>query len=123
MEKAVTVTKVGSNPDVLPTLLNLFGIEYDSRFIIGQDLLSDSEGLVVFANRSFITDKIKYNSVNNSVISIDGKKIDETYINYMNNLVDNQFKISNLILQTNYYEKVFKPNDNYIKNSISEQID
>ena len=123
MEKAVTVTKVGSNPDVLPTLLNLFGIEYDSRFIIGQDLLSDSEGLVVFANRSFITDKIKYNSVNNSVLSIDGKKIDEPYINYMNNLVDNQFKISNLILQTNYYEKVFKPNDNYIKNSISEQID
>ena len=61
--------------------------------------------------------------MNNSVISIDGKKIDETYINYMNNLVDNQFKISNLILQTNYYEKVFKPNDNYIKNSISEQID
>ena len=108
MDKKVIVNKVGSNPDVLPTMLNLFGIEYDSRFIMGQDLLSDSEGLVVFANRSFITDTVKYDSVTDEIIVKDGSPINTKYINKINNLVDNQFKISNLILENNYYEKVFK---------------
>ena len=108
MDKKVIVNKVGSNPDVLPTMLNLFGIEYDSRFIMGQDLLSDSEGLVVFANRSFITDTVKYDSVTDEIIVKDGSPINTKYINKINNLVDNQFKISNLILDNNYYEKVFK---------------
>lgn len=103
----VTVNKVGSQLDVLPTLLNLFGKEYDSRFLMGQDLLSDSEGLVLLANRSWITDKAKYNSVTGEVFANDGESIPETYISKYNNIVDNQFKISNLILQNNYYKKVF----------------
>ncbi len=105
MEKTITIDKVGSNPDVLPTLLNLFGVEYDSRFIMGGDLLSDSEGLVVLANRSFITDKVKYNSVTGEIIS--ENEINDAYINRINNLVDNQFKVSNLILENNYYKKIF----------------
>lgn len=106
----VTIDKVGSQPDVLPTMLNLFGKEYDSRLMIGQDLLSDSEGLVVFANRSFITDKVKYNSINSELIKNDeNEEIDETsYINKYNALVDNDFKISNLVLQNNYYKMIFK---------------
>ena len=104
----IKIDKVGSQPDVLPTLLNLFGKDYDSRFIMGQDLLSDSEGLVVLANRSWITDKVKYNSVTNETISINGGTVDEAYIDRYNTVVDNQFKISNLILQNNYYAKVFK---------------
>jgi len=108
MKETIKIDKVGSNPDVLPTLLNLFGKDYDSRFIVGQDLLSDSEGLVVLANRSWITDTIKYNSVSDEVIIKDGGTVDESYITKINNLVDNQFKLSNMILENNYYEKVFK---------------
>ena len=107
MEETVKIDKVGSNPDVLPTMLNLFGKEYDSRFIMGQDLLSDKEGLVVLANRSWISDKAKYNSVTNESISTINDIVDEEYFNKMNNIVDNQFKISNMILSKNYYEKVF----------------
>lgn len=107
MEDTIKVEKVGSNPDVLPTLLNLFGKEYDSRFIMGQDLLSDKEGLVVLANRSWISDTTKYNSVTNESVSTIGDIVDEAYVLKMNNVVDNQFKISNMILQKNYYKKVF----------------
>lgn len=106
MTDTVKIDKVGSNPDVLPTLLNLFGKEYDSRLIMGQDLLSDKEGLVVLANRSFITDKAKYNSVTGEVISQD-EIIDDDYILKYNNIVDNQFKISSMILENDYYRKVF----------------
>ena len=104
----IKVDKVGSQPDVLPTMLNLFGKEYDSRLLIGQDLLSDNEGLVVFANRSFITDKIKYNSLTEEVVSKNDEEVPEPYLKQYNTLVDNQFKISNLVLQSNYYKKVFK---------------
>jgi phosphoglycerol transferase MdoB-like AlkP superfamily enzyme len=106
--KTIKVDKVGSQPDVLPTVLNLFGRDYDSRFIMGQDLLSDSEGLVILANRSWITDKAKYNSVTNEVISRDSDEVEQSYVDRYNSIVDNQFKISNLILQNNYYKKVFK---------------
>ena len=107
MEETIKIEKVGSNPDVLPTMLNLFGKEYDSRFIMGQDLLSDKEGLVVLANRSWISDTTKYNSVTDEAVSTVNGEIDENYIAKMNNVVDNQFKISNMILQNNYYKKVF----------------
>jgi phosphoglycerol transferase MdoB-like AlkP superfamily enzyme len=104
----VKVDKYGSNPDVLPTLLNLFGIEYDSRMIVGQDLLSDSEGLVTLANRSWITDTGRYNSITGESRDNNSNLLDEKYIEKINNVVDNQFKISDLILENNYYEKVFK---------------
>lgn len=107
MDKTVTVNKVGSNTDVLPTMLNLFGIDYDSRLIMGEDLLSNSEGLVVLANRSFITDKIKYNSITGETIVKGGGEVEDSYIARLNNKVDNQFVISNLVLQNDYYEKVF----------------
>ena len=108
MKNTIKVNKVGANPDVLPTMLNLFGVKYDSRFIIGKDLLSDSEGLVTLANRSFITDSVKYNSITDEVIVKEGHTVDSNYIYKINSIVDNQFKISNLILQNNYYAKVFK---------------
>ena len=73
-----------------------------------QDLLSDSEGLVTLANRSFITDSVKYNSITDEVIVKEGHTVDSNYIDKINSIVDNQFKISNLILQNNYYAKVFK---------------
>ena len=41
--------------------MNLFGFEYDSRLYAGRDILSDSEGLVIFSDRSFITDTMSYN--------------------------------------------------------------
>lgn len=127
--ETIEVDKVGSNPDVLPTILNLFGIEYDSRLIMGQDLLSDKEGLVVLANRSWISDKVKYNSVTSEIIPrYEGIEVDEEYIAKLNNLVDNQFKISNMVLQNNYYMKLFKPNEedkgsNYVKSDLEEKID
>ena len=52
MDEPVKVDKVGSQIDVLPTLLNLFGIGYDSRLMMGQDILSDNPGVAIFSNRS-----------------------------------------------------------------------
>lgn len=134
MEK-VEINKVGSNTDVLPTMLNLFGKDYDSRMIVGSDLLSPGEGLVVLSDRSWMTDSVKYNAIldeakyvtkTGSVIYAKDDEVeleddspaitvDELYVEKYNNLVDNQFKISDLILKSNYYDKVF--------NNKSEEVD
>jgi phosphoglycerol transferase MdoB-like AlkP superfamily enzyme len=33
--------------DIMPTLANLFGLDYDSRLVMGRDILSDSDALVI----------------------------------------------------------------------------
>ncbi len=48
--------------DILPTVLNLLGIDFDSRLYAGTDIFSDSEHMAVLYNRNFITDKVKYNN-------------------------------------------------------------
>lgn len=111
MEETVTVNTVGSQPDILPTLLNLFGVDYDSRMIIGQDLLSDSEGLVLFADRSWISDEGKYDSITNESFKTGGGELDTGYIDKTNDIVDKKFLISDLILKNDFYSKVFKQDE------------
>ncbi len=100
----VNVDKVGSQIDVIPTIYNLFGIEYDSRLIIGKDILSDSFGLSIFNNLSWISDKGKYNSISGEYIG-DG---DEDYVDYMNNIVSNRVSMSKYLIKYNYYDFVTK---------------
>lgn len=100
----VNVDKVGSQIDVLPTLYNLFGVKYDSRLIIGKDILSDDEGLSIFNNLSWISDRGKYNSVTGI---FDGDA-DLDYINNMNNIVNNRVSMSKYLIKYNYYDLVTK---------------
>ena len=104
----VNVDKVGSQIDVLPTIYNLFGIEYDSRLIIGKDILSDSEGLSIFNNLSWISDKGIYNSISGEYIG-DG---DDEYVNNMNNIVSNRVSMSKYLIKYNYYDLVTKKVEN-----------
>ncbi len=102
--KTVEVDKVGSQIDVLPTLLNLFGIEYDSRLIIGKDILSDAPGLAIFSNRSWVSD---YGTYKNGKFTLkEGVTLEnvEEYIRNMNNLVSNRFTLSANIIKYNMYE-------------------
>ena len=77
ISKPIYIDKVGSQIDVLPTLLNLFGIEYDSRLIVGKDILSDNEGLAIFSNRSWVSDYGTYFSKENEFVVKEGKIIPE----------------------------------------------
>lgn len=98
------ITKVGGNMDVLPTILNLFGIEYDSRLIMGRDLLSEQEGLVIFDDGSWISDKATFYAKQNKFIQ--KEEIKEDYIKKINQIVSNRINMSKLILEKDYYKKV-----------------
>ncbi len=110
LTKTVEINKIGESLDILPTVLNLFGIEYDSRLLMGTDLLSNSDGLVILNDRSWITEKGKYNAAT-KVFTPFTNDIDENYVEEINKIVYNKYVISKNILDTDYYRVLFDKED------------
>ena len=63
--ETVQVDTYCCNVDILPTVLNLFGLEYDSRLLPGVDIFSDNIHIATLYNKSFVTDMVKYNADKN----------------------------------------------------------
>lgn len=112
MKRQIIIDKPASSLDILPTLSNLFGLTYDSRLMMGQDILSDASPLVILGNRSFITDKVMYNSVTGEIINLTDDEIPPDYVKNINNIIKNKFTVSKSILKNDYYRFVF-PNYPY----------
>lgn len=105
--ETVKIDKPCSQQDVLPTLLNLFGFTYDSRLYSGMDILSDSYGLAMTANQSFITDKIIYNSRYEKVYYLDENwQMPDGYLESYIQIVKNRFSIASNILNQNFFAKL-----------------
>lgn len=109
-----TVDKYCSTMDIVPTLSNMFGLEYDSRLLMGKDIFSDASPLVVFNSKNWITDK-------GSCIASKGEfypfefSEEENYEEYMaqiNARVANMFKLSTQILDNDYYRSTVSFDDN-----------
>ena len=106
MTEPVYVDKVCSSVDIIPTLLNLLGISYDSRLYSGKDILSDSPGLVVFNDMGFMTDYCIYNSKLDEVKQTTDVEVPKEYIEQINSLVRNQWNAAGKIIQVDYYKKM-----------------
>ena len=107
LEEPVHVDKYCSSLDVMPTLANLFGLEYDSRLMAGRDILSDTPGLVIFSNYSFLTDLGAYNSTTDVFTMWDGSEPDPDYVAERVAEVQNRVAYSASILDNDYYRVVF----------------
>ena len=103
--KSVKVDKVGMSIDVLPTVLNLFEMEYDSRVIMGKDILSTSLGIAIFKDKSWVTNKGTYYASKGEFV---GKDVDDSYVENINNIVNNRTAISRMIVASDYYRKLLK---------------
>lgn len=108
MKGPIKVEKIGSSLDVLPTVLNLFGAEFDSRLLMGRDILSDSDPIVIFSDRSFITDKGRYNSLTEQFTPNEGVTVEEGYVDKINTIIYKKYQMSRLILENDYYRKIFE---------------
>lgn len=107
IKEPIVIDKPCSSLDILPTLSNLFALPYDSRLLMGQDILSDGEPLVILNNRSFITDKVMYNAQNGKATWLTNETISEDYINNMNRIVKNKFTVSQSLVKMDYYRTLF----------------
>lgn len=106
MEQPIEVEKPCSSIDVVPTLLNLFGMDYDSRLIIGRDILSDSPGLVTTNKKCFVTDLGRYYSNTDTFIPNEGVTVPEDYVQTTYKEVQRMFTYSERILFNDYYRKL-----------------
>ena len=106
--------------DIVPTLCNLFGLEYDSRLYSGRDVFaanyevdqySNCMPLVVFANNkgqgnSWITAAGTYEASTKTFTPNEGIEVAEDYVKRVHRLVSAKVNYSKLILQENYYAKI-----------------
>lgn len=97
-----------SSLDILPTVLNLFGVEYDSRLLIGHDVFSDQSDLVIFNNKSWITDKGRYDYIKKAFTPNADTDIPDGYVNSINEIVKQKFQMSKLLISKDYYRKVIQ---------------
>jgi len=102
------IDKACMSSDVLPTVLNLFGVEYDSRLLTGRDILSTSSGLAVFNNRSWVSDKGTYFANSKKFVPKEVMEDQDTYVKNMNGIVSNRLNIAKLIVKNNYYKYLLK---------------
>lgn len=105
--KGEKIDKYSSNIDILPTILNMFGIKYDSRVIIGKDIMSSNDGIVIFNDRSFLTNQGFYNEKKKEFSSAK-TNIPQGYIKEKRIEAFNKTNISSMILETNYYKSLKK---------------
>ena len=103
MEEPILIDKPCCSLDILPTLLNLFGLEYDSRLFAGRDILSDAPGIAIFSNRSFLTEEGRYNARTDTWIPNEGSEAGMDYAAEMYQYVKSQFSYSVKILDNDYY--------------------
>ena len=111
MEEPVYVDKVCCQVDILPTVSNLLGLEYDSRMLSGSDILSDSEGQVIFHSRSWLTDKGYYNRYTQEFTPAAGVTMtaeeQEAYVDSTKKQVTNKLSCTELIIENDFYDYVF----------------
>lgn len=101
------VDKPCATIDVLPTTLNLFNIKYDSRIIIGKDILADGYGLVIFADDSWLNNAGKFNANTLTFEKTLTGDVSDAYVNKITNLVANRKWASKNIMYYDYYRKLF----------------
>ena len=104
----IIVDTPASSVDILPTLCNLFGVEWDSRLYVGRDVLSDALPLVFFGNYDWKTDLGHYSATKNTFTPADENTvIPEDYVNQISSMVRNRMTFSKSVLSHDYYTHVF----------------
>ena len=101
------VDKLLNTSDLLPTVLNLLGMESSYEYI-GQDAFAEGyAGFVPFSNGSWIAGDTAYDSGKKQYFSISGtqQKITAEFQKEMANMVQEFITINNLILESDYYQE------------------
>lgn len=111
MEEPVVVDKPCGQVDILPTVSNLLGLEYDSRMLAGSDLLSDAPGLVIFSSRSWLTDRGFYDRYTQTFTPAEGGTMtpeeQAAYVDAMKRTVQYKLGCTEKILNSDFYRLAF----------------
>ena len=100
--KRTNIKEVTSQLNILPTTLNLFGINYNPNYYIGSDALSQNyKGIVFFSDYSWYDGNIY---VENGVIA-NNKSSSQEYLDEKNYYIHYLTKKNDLALKYNVFKK------------------
>jgi lipoteichoic acid synthase len=101
--------------NILPTIANLFDLDYDPRLYGGYDLFSsDYPNIVVFADGSWRSDIAYYEVTTGKITYLGDKTYTNDQIIAINNQIKNEMTMDNLAIKTNYF--------NYLGNILNKQL-
>ncbi|MBR3264446.1 MAG: LTA synthase family protein, partial [Erysipelotrichaceae bacterium] len=111
LDEKIEVDTPCCNVDILPTVYNLFGIDYDSRLYAGTDIFGNGIHIAQLYNKNFITDSVKYNfTTGEAQWLIDTEAYDEQLLNsYLENAINtvkNRYAMSIEIERSDFYRFV-----------------
>lgn len=90
--------------NIVPTMANLFNLDYDPRLYMGSDLLSDDyQSLVVFADGSWKNELAYYNASTGNINYYTDFEYSVDEIKEINEKVTLKMKMSNLAIKNNYF--------------------
>lgn len=90
--------------NILPTIANLFNLDYDPRLYLGTDLLSnDYESRVVFADGSWKNEDFYYDATKNSLVGFGDKELSLDELKLINDDINTKIKVSNDAIKNNYF--------------------
>lgn len=104
--KGQKIEKYTTMIDLLPTLLNLFNIDYDPRLYLGHDVFSDYDDMAIFADGSWQDEIGYYNAVSGKFVESNSENKTHTNEEIMeiNNSIQTKQKMSALAIKNNYFK-------------------
>jgi len=109
----IVVDSPTSSLDILPTLSNLFGTEFDSRLMVGSDVFSDANPLVFNLNYDFKTELGTYYKASDRFIPKDDTTvIPDGYVESVKAIVRDKIRYCKSALNSNYLAHIFKGENN-----------
>ena len=104
----IVVDTPTSSLDILPTLSNLFGTEYDSRLMPGRDVFSNTPALVYNVLYDWKTEYGTYLASTNTFTPVsDDIVLPEGYVEQIKAIVRNRIRYSAAVLNTDYMGRLF----------------
>ena len=104
----IVISSPASSLDILPTLSNLFGTEFDSRLFPGRDVFSDAEAIVFNTNYDWKTDYGTYIASKGQFIAAEGVEVPEGYVDRMKIIVRNKMRYCTMALDNDYFRYLFE---------------
>lgn len=111
----ITVSDPTFSLDIVPTVSNLLGLDYDSRMLVGRDALSNETPIIFWPDRSWKTNLGTYRSSNSSFTFAEGIDMDDesksAYIDTINAIVRARISFSGNVVYNDYYGHLFGPDE------------
>ena len=107
--EATTFRQYTTYVNIVPTIANLFNLEYDSRYYTGEDLFDSSyQSIAIYADGSWKNEYAFYDASNTSITYYTDFKYSIDEIIKINEMVSNKIKYSNLAIQHDYFNYLYE---------------